>query len=50
MESSDPQTTLGLGLTSEQFSWLRIDLSNLRTLLDWARTSVSMIGFWSDTP
>ncbi|MFT4041160.1 MAG: DUF202 domain-containing protein [Thermomicrobiales bacterium] len=30
---------------SVQLSWLRSDLSNLRTLLSWARTSVAMIGF-----
>lgn len=30
---------------SVEFSWIRSDLSNLRTLLSWARTSVSMIGF-----
>jgi putative membrane protein len=32
-------------LTSNQLSWMRTELSNLRTLLSWARTSVSMIGF-----
>ncbi len=30
---------------SAEFSWVRSDLSNLRTLLSWARTAVSMIGF-----
>lgn len=34
-----------LALTSAEFSWIRTDLSNLRTLLSWVRTSVSMIGF-----
>src|SRR5215213_4853944 len=34
-----------LSLTGNQLSWMRSDLSNLRTLLSWARTSVSMIGF-----
>lgn len=32
-------------LTGNQLSWLRTELSNVRTLLSWARTSVSMIGF-----
>lgn len=32
-------------LISTQLSWQRSELSNLRTLLAWARTSVSMIGF-----
>jgi uncharacterized membrane protein YidH (DUF202 family) len=34
-----------LSLTSNQLSWMRTELSNVRTLLAWARTSVSMIGF-----
>lgn len=34
-----------LSLISTQLSWQRSELSNLRTLLAWARTSVSMIGF-----
>src|ERR1044072_8472898 len=34
-----------LSLISTQLSWMRSDLSNLRALLAWARTSVSMIGF-----
>jgi putative membrane protein len=34
-----------LSLISTQLSWMRSDLSNLRTLLAWARTGVSMIGF-----
>src|SRR5690606_20230115 len=34
-----------LSLISTQLSWMRSDLANLRTLLAWARTSVSMIGF-----
>ena len=33
------------GLVSTQLSWMRSDLSNLRTLLAWARTAVAMIGF-----
>ena len=37
--------TKSLDLTSAEFSWIRSDLSNLRTLLSWVRTSVSMIGF-----
>jgi putative membrane protein len=36
---------LDLGLTNTQLSWLRSDLSNLRTLMAWVRTAVSMIGF-----
>jgi putative membrane protein len=45
--SETPGTTAGpnLSLISTQLSWMRSDLSNLRTLLAWARTSVSMIGF-----
>jgi putative membrane protein len=38
-------TSPNLSLISTQLSWMRSDLSNLRTLLAWARTSVSMIGF-----
>lgn len=34
-----------MSLISTQLSWMRSDLSNLRTLLAWARTSTSMIGF-----
>ena len=34
-----------LSLTSNQLSWMRTELSNIRTLRSWARTSVSMIGF-----
>lgn len=30
---------------SAEYSWMRSDLSNLRTLLSWARTAVSLIGF-----
>lgn len=33
------------GMISAQMSWMRSDLSNIRTLLSWVRTSVSMIGF-----
>ena len=32
-------------LISAQLSWSRSELSNVRTLLAWVRTSVSMIGF-----
>src|SRR3954451_13594973 len=38
-------TAPNLSLISTQLSWQRSELSNLRTLLAWARTSVSMIGF-----
>ena len=31
--------------TTSELSWLRSDLSNLRTLLAWSRTAVSLIGF-----
>jgi putative membrane protein len=41
-ESAPPDN---LDLTSAESSWIRSDLSNLRTLLSWVRTSVSMIGF-----
>lgn len=34
-----------LSLISTQLSWQRSELANLRTLLAWARTAVSMIGF-----
>jgi putative membrane protein len=44
-EGSDAGAVSNVDLLSSQFSWLRSDLSNLRTLLSWARTSVSMIGF-----
>ena len=44
-EESSPVTAPNLSLISTQLSWMRSDLSNLRTLLAWARTSVSMIGF-----
>jgi uncharacterized membrane protein YidH (DUF202 family) len=43
--SGDTSPTESLDLTSAQYSWIRTDLSNLRTLLSWLRTSVSMIGF-----
>jgi putative membrane protein len=33
------------GLLSAQYSWMRSELSNVRTLLAWVRTSVSLIGF-----
>lgn len=36
---------LNMSLTSTQLSWMRSDLSNLRTLMAWVRTAVSMIGF-----
>ena len=41
----DANATANLGLTNTELSWMRSDLSNLRTLLAWSRTSVSMIGF-----
>lgn len=45
-EAGSRETTgANLSLISTQLSWMRSDLSNLRTLLAWARTSVSMIGF-----
>ena len=46
---AEPVTDLtapgAIDLLSAEFSWVRSDLSNLRTLLSWARTSVSMVGF-----
>lgn len=39
------RTPPNLSLISTQLSWQRSELSNLRTLLAWARTAVSMIGF-----
>ena len=47
---NDPQarqaeTSASLDLTSAEYSWIRSDLSNLRTMFSWARTAVSMIGF-----
>lgn len=47
MTSDEPGAGPGadLSLTNTQLSWQRSDLANLRTLLAWARTSVSMIGF-----
>src|SRR3954453_23688497 len=44
-EGSEAPAGPNLSLISTQLSWMRSDLSNLRTLLAWARTSVSMIGF-----
>jgi putative membrane protein len=44
-ESAGTATGPNLSLISTQLSWMRSDLSNLRTLLAWARTGVSMIGF-----
>lgn len=43
--SSAEKPAPNLSLISTQLSWQRSDLSNLRTLLAWARTAVSMIGF-----
>ena len=43
--SDAAKAPLPLDLLSAQMSWIRSDLSNLRTLLSWVRTSVSMIGF-----
>ena len=46
MSSSDHDDSgLNLSLTNTQLSWMRSDLSNLRTLMAWVRTAVSMIGF-----
>jgi putative membrane protein len=39
------ESGLNLSLTNTQLSWMRSDLSNLRTLMAWVRTAVSMIGF-----
>lgn len=39
------EVSASLDLTSAEYSWIRSDLSNLRTLLSWSRTAVSMIGF-----
>src|SRR3954453_17443671 len=44
-EGSEAPAGPNLSLISTQLSWMRSDLSNLRTLLAWARTAVSMIGF-----
>jgi putative membrane protein len=44
-ESSGAEAGPNLSLISTQLSWMRSDLSNLRTLLAWARTGVSLIGF-----
>ena len=44
-DQSSASPGANLNLISTQLSWQRSDLSNLRTLLAWARTSVSMIGF-----
>jgi putative membrane protein len=43
--AASPESAPSLDLTSAQFSWMRSELSNVRTLLSWTRTSVSMIGF-----
>ncbi len=43
--ATNPAAGPNLSLISTQLSWMRSDLSNLRTLLAWARTSVAMIGF-----
>jgi putative membrane protein len=42
---ANPMSGPDLSLTNNQLSWMRTELSNVRTLLAWARTSVSMIGF-----
>lgn len=44
-EPTTGETGESLDIVSAQFSWIRSDLSNLRTLLSWSRTAVSMIGF-----
>lgn len=43
--SDDVASRPGDPSTSDVFSWIRTDLSNLRTLMSWARTAVSLIGF-----
>jgi len=43
--TSQAESKPDYGLLSAQFSWMRSELSNVRTLLAWVRTSVSMIGF-----
>lgn len=41
----DVASSSGDPSTADVFSWIRTDLSNLRTLMSWARTAVSLIGF-----
>lgn len=43
--SDDVTSRPGEPSVSDVFSWIRTDLSNLRTLMFWARTAVSLIGF-----
>jgi len=43
--SDDVTSRLGEPPVSDVFSWIRTDLSNLRTLMSWARTAASLIGF-----
>jgi putative membrane protein len=43
--TSNPGAGPNLSLITTQLAWQRNDLANVRTLLAWARTSVSMIGF-----
>lgn len=43
--SDDVTSHLGEPPVSDVFSWIRTDLSNLRTLMSWARTAASLIGF-----
>ncbi len=45
LQGSQADSSASLDLTSAEYSWIRSDLSNLRTLLSWSRTAVSMIGF-----
>lgn len=42
---SDVSQPGAIDTLSAEYSWIRTDLSNLRTLLSWARTAVSLIGF-----
>jgi putative membrane protein len=43
--SDDVTSRPGEPSNSDVFSWIRTDLSNLRTLMSWARTAASLIGF-----
>lgn len=45
MENTQPPAPPGAPSLSDQYSWMRTDLSNLRTLMSWARTCASLIGF-----
>jgi putative membrane protein len=45
LQGNQTDASASLDLMSAEYSWIRSDLSNLRTLLSWSRTAVSMIGF-----